>query len=96
MRQHDPVAAGQLLRIDARTTPIATYVAALNSSVGQFLQNGTVVGIQLGNEILGQVSAATISTAAQNLRSALNAAGFSNIKIIVSLIEGQAATVLQQ
>jgi hypothetical protein len=48
-----------------------------------------VIGIQLGNEILGQVSAATISTAAQNLRSALNAAGFSNIKVIVSLIEGQ-------
>ena len=71
--------------------PNATYVAALNSSAGQFLQNGTVVGIQLGNEILGQVSAATISTAAQNLRSALNAAGFANIKVIVSLIEGQAA-----
>jgi len=72
--------------------PNATYVAALNSSAGQFLQNGTIVGIQLGNEILGQVSAATFSTAAQNLRSALNSAGFSNIKIIVSLIEGQAAT----
>lgn len=71
--------------------PNATYVAALNSSAGQFLQNGTVVGIQLGNEILGQVSASTLSTAAQNLRTALNAAGFSNIKIIVSLIEGQAA-----
>jgi hypothetical protein len=67
------------------------YVAALNSTAGQFLQNGTVIGIQLGNEILGQVSAATISTAAQNLRTALNAAGFSNIKVIVSLIEGQAA-----
>jgi exo-beta-1,3-glucanase (GH17 family) len=73
------------------SNPNATYVAALNSSAGQFLQNGTVVGIQLGNEILGQVSAATLSTAAQNLRTALNAAGFSNIKIIVSLIEGQAA-----
>ncbi len=68
-----------------------TYVAALNSSSGQFLQNGTVVGIQLGNEILGTDSAATISMAAQNLRTALNAAGFGNIKIIVSLIEGQAA-----
>ena len=74
------------------TNPNATYVAALNSSSGEFLQNGTVVGIQLGNEILGQDSAATIATAAQNLRTALNAAGFSNIKIIVSLIEGQAAT----
>jgi len=71
--------------------PNATYVAPLNSSSGEFLQNGTVVGIQLGNEILGQVSAATITTAAQNLRSALNTAGFGNIKIIVSLIEGQAA-----
>jgi exo-beta-1,3-glucanase (GH17 family) len=74
------------------TNPNATYVAALNSSAGEFLQNGTVVGIQVGNEILGQVSAATISTAAQNLRTALNAAGFSGIKVIVSLIEGQAAT----
>ncbi len=68
--------------------PNATYVAPINT----FLQNGTVVGIQLGNEILGQVSAATISTAAQNLRSALNTSGFGGIKVIVSLIEGQAAT----
>jgi len=67
------------------------YVAALNSSSGEFLSNGTVVGIQLGNEILGQVSAATISTAARNLRSALTTAKVPNIKIIVSLIEGQAA-----
>jgi exo-beta-1,3-glucanase (GH17 family) len=74
------------------SNPNATYVAALNSSAGQFLQNGTVVGIQVGNEILGQQSAATISTAAQNLRAALNAAGFSGIKVIVSLIEGQAAS----
>ncbi len=72
--------------------PNATYVAALNSTGAQFLQNGIVVGIQLGNEILGPDSAATITTAAQNLRSALNAAGFGNIKVIVSLIEGQAAT----
>ena len=43
------------------TNPNATYVAALNSSAGQFLQNGTVVGIQLGNEILGLQSAATIT-----------------------------------
>jgi hypothetical protein len=76
----------------SNNNPNATYVAALNSSSGQFLQNGTVVGIQLGNEILGQVSTATLSTAAQNLRSALTTAGFSNIKIIVSLIEGQAAS----
>jgi hypothetical protein len=37
-----------------------------------------VVGIQIGNEIPGQQSAATISTAAQNLRSAHNAAGFKS------------------
>jgi len=75
-----------------------TYVAALNSSVGEFLQNGTVIGIQLGNEILCTspscsppfLPAATISTAAQNLRTALNAAGFGSIKVVVSLIEGQA------
>lgn len=74
------------------SNPNPTYVAALNSSAGEFLQDGTVVGIQIGNEILGQQSAATISTAAQNLRSALNTAGFNSIKVIVSLIEGQAAT----
>ncbi len=66
-----------------------TYVAAL----GSFLQNGTVVGIQVGNEILGTDSAATISVAAQNLRTALNADyPGNNIKVIVSLIEGQAAS----
>lgn len=77
-----------------------TYVAALNSSLGEFLQNGTVIGIQLGNEILCTsppcqpplLPAATISTAAQNLRTALNAAGFASVKVVVSLIEGQAAT----
>jgi len=74
------------------TNPNATYVAALNSSAGEFLQDGTVIGIQVGNEILGQQSAATISTAAQNLRTALNSAGFTSIKVIVSLIEGQAST----
>ena len=73
------------------SNPNATYVAALNSSAGEFLQDGTIVGIQVGNEILGQVSAATIGTAAQNLRTALNAAGFNGIKVVVSLIEGQAA-----
>ena len=74
-----------------QSNPNATYVAALNSSAGEFLHNGTVVGIQLGNELLGQQSTATISAAAQNLRTALTNAGFNNIKIIVSLIEGQAA-----
>ena len=67
--------------------PSPTYVTPINT----FLQSGTVVGIQLGNEILGPDSAATITTAAQNLRTALNSAGFGNIKIIVSLIEDQAA-----
>jgi hypothetical protein len=74
------------------TNPNATYVAALNSSAGEFLQDGTVIGIQVGNGILRQQSAATITTAAQNLRTALNAARFSNIKVVVSLIEGQAST----
>jgi hypothetical protein len=73
------------------TNQNATYVAAFNPSAGEFLQDGTVIGIQLGNEILGPQSAATITTAAQN-RIALNAAGFSNVKVIVSLVEGQAST----
>jgi hypothetical protein len=51
-----------------------------------------VVGIQIGNEIPGQQSAATISTAAQNLRSAHNAAGFNSIEVVGALIEGQAST----
>jgi hypothetical protein len=51
-----------------------------------------VVGIRIGNEILGQQSAATISTAAQNLRSAHNAAGFNSIEVVGALIEGQAST----
>jgi hypothetical protein len=51
-----------------------------------------VVGIQIGNEILGQQSAATISTVAQNLRSAHNAAGFNSIEVVGALIEGQAST----
>lgn len=75
-----------------QTNPNATYVAALNSSAGEFLQDGTVIGIQLGNEIVGTSQGAGIITAAQNLRTALNAAGFGQIKVIVSLIEGQAAS----
>ncbi len=51
-----------------------------------------MVGIQIGNEIPGQQSAATISTAAQNLRSAHNAAGFNSIEVVGALIEGQAST----
>jgi hypothetical protein len=50
-----------------------------------------VVGIQIGNEIPGQQSAA-ISTVAQNLRSAHNAAGFNSIEVVGALIEGQAST----
>jgi hypothetical protein len=73
------------------TNPNATYVAALNSNAGEFLQDGTVLSIQLGNQILGPQSAATITAAAQNLRTALNGAGFNGIKLTVSLIEGQAS-----
>jgi hypothetical protein len=79
-------------RESSPTNPNATYVAALNSSTAEFLQDGTVVGIQLGDEILGPQSASTITAAAQNLRAALNGAGFRSVKAIVSLVEGQAST----
>ncbi len=39
-----------------------------------------MVGIEIGNEIPGQQATVTISTAAQNLRSAHNAAGFNTSK----------------
>ena len=51
-----------------------------------------MVGIEIGNEIPGQQATVTISTAAQNLRSAHNAAGFNSIEVVGALIEGQAST----
>ena len=67
----------------------------------KFLTNGTIIAIQLGNEPLGvtangqTITAAMVSTAAQNLRTVLDADNFSNIPIVVSLVEGQEQTFCQ-
>ena len=78
------------------------YVEPLNYPSGtnaqQFIKNGTIVGIQLGNEALGTVvnnqtiTTQMISTAAQTLRAALNARGFTTLPIVVSLVLGQEQT----
>ncbi|MGH7802612.1 MAG: hypothetical protein ACREOW_18640 [Thermodesulfobacteriota bacterium] len=62
---------------------------AFVEAFGSFLQNGTVIGIQLGNEFFNGSNASEISTAAQTLRGVLNQRGFNNIPIIISLIAGQ-------
>lgn len=74
------------------------YVEALNypggPTAGQFIKNGTIIAIQLGNEALGtlvngqRVTVAMISSAATTLRKALISRGF-NIPIVVSLVLGQ-------
>jgi len=77
------------------------YVEPLNSSIGgvpAFINDGTIVAIQLGNEAIGTtangqvITAAMISQAAQTLRSVLNARGLSSIPIVVSLVLGQEQT----
>lgn len=68
-----------------------------NGPPGQFIKSGTIFAIQLGNEALGTtvdgqvITQQMISTAAQTLRTALNARGF-NIPIVVSLVLGQEST----
>jgi hypothetical protein len=77
------------------------YIEPLDYPIGppgQFIKNGTIIAIQLGNEAIdttvnGQVvTAQMISTAAQTLRSALDARGFKHIPIVVSLVLGQEST----
>jgi hypothetical protein len=77
------------------------YIEPLNSttgSTGQFIKDGTIIAIQLGNEALGTmvngqtVTAQMISTAAQTLRAALNARGLNATPIVVSLVLGQEQT----
>lgn len=80
------------------------YVEALNfpsgqqPSPGQFIKNGTIIAIQLGNEPLGTmvngqtITVAMISQAAITLRKALTKRGFK-IPIVVSLVLGQEQTV---
>ncbi|HUB65313.1 MAG TPA: hypothetical protein VL996_12875 [Methylocella sp.] len=81
------------------------YVEPLNypggqaRTPGQFIKDGTIIAIQLGNEPLntmanGQtITLAMISQAAATLRKALDARGFTNIPIVLSLVLGQEQTV---
>ncbi|MGH7779483.1 MAG: hypothetical protein ACREQR_06635 [Candidatus Binataceae bacterium] len=70
-------------------------LSAPTGPAGQFIKDGTIIAIQLGNEALGKtvdgqmITAQMISTAAQTLRTALNARGFSSTPIVVSLVLGQ-------
>jgi hypothetical protein len=77
------------------------YIEPLNypsGPPGQFIKSGTIMAIQLGNEALGTtvnnqvITTQMISTAAETLRAALDARGFTQIPIVVSLVLGQEST----
>jgi hypothetical protein len=74
--------------------PAPTYIEPL----GQFISEGTIIAIQLGNEALGlkvngqTITAQMISTAAQTLRAALDRRVFASTPIVVTLVEGQEQT----
>jgi hypothetical protein len=74
------------------------YIEPMNfphSSTGQFIKDGTIIGMQLGNEALNTtvdgvlITPALLSAAAQTLRAALNARGFTSLPIVISLVLGQ-------
>lgn len=81
------------------------YIEPLNfpkGSAGKFIDDRTIIAIQLGNEALGtevkvndqtvMVTAQMISAAAQTLRKALDKRGFTKLPIVVSLVLGQEQT----
>jgi hypothetical protein len=77
------------------------YIEPLNATTGttgQFIKDGTIIAIQLGNEALGKVvdgqtiTAQMIVTATRTLRAALDARGFATTPIVVSLVLGQEET----
>jgi hypothetical protein len=78
--------------------PYIEPLSAPTGTKGQFIKNGTIIGIQLGNEALGKmvdgqmITEQMISTAAQTLRAALDARGFTSTPIVVSLVLGQEQT----
>lgn len=67
-----------------------TYIPALKP----FFDDGTVIGVQLGNEILSSpingtlLTPAQVQSAATTLRNGLNQRGYSNIPVIVSSVAG--------
>ena len=84
--------------IPPNTGPYIEPLNYPNGPRGQFINNGTIVAIQLGNEAIGKkengqiITPQMISTAAQTLRTALDARGFKHIPIVVSLVLGQEST----
>jgi hypothetical protein len=78
--------------------PYIEPLSAPTGPNGQFIKDGTIIAIQLGNEALGKtvdgqlVTTQMISTAAQTLRAALDARGFTATPIVVSLVLGQEQT----
>lgn len=77
------------------------YIEPLNAptgSTGQFIKDGTIIAMQLGNEALGTIvngqtiTAQMIITAARTLRAALDARGFLTTPIVVSMVLGQEQT----
>ena len=58
----------------------------------EFLTDGTVIGIQLGNEVLSSsdpvLTKADVTAAAKAMREALDARGYLSMPIIVSLVAG--------
>ncbi len=84
--------------IPPNTGPYVEPLNYPNGPPGQFIKNGTIIAIQLGNEALGTtvngqtITAQMIGTAAQTLRTALDARGFTHIPIVVSLVLGQEST----
>jgi hypothetical protein len=76
------------------------YIEPMNnpdhaSPTDQFIRDGTIIGIQIGNEAMGttvdnvSITPAVLSAAAQTLRAALDARGFTSLPIVISLVLGQ-------
>ena len=64
------------------------YITALRD----FFTDGTIIGIQLGNEVIANgLSKATVLAAAQTMRTSLDGKNYNNIPIIVSLTAGNEA-----
>ena len=67
--------------------------------LGGFINDGTIVGIQIGNEAWNTtvdnqlVTTQMLSTAAQVLKAALAAGSFKNVPMVVSLVNGQEQSV---
>lgn len=64
---------------------------AFITAFDEFFEDGTVIGFQLGNEVLSTDIGLTnekVVTAAGNVRASLNQRGYDHIPVIVSLVAG--------